>query len=677
MKHPKNNRSKKNQSGSEFFAKLSQLGSLNKNTDRTNQKRLDRRGGIGSTVVMGGLSEIQRIWVLFGIMAVLLVALFIRALWVQVINRDWYLQKADELRFFTLRQNIPVQRGMILDTKGLPLAGTARMVTVSFSPYDYAHAYYTNKRELEFAQNDRTRQKYTQAIERMNLTPLAQLSGIPKETLDEWVKLDDTFDVKKRQTEFNQSLTNLLKAQKLSRHTVLLQNVTPEIAQQVLDLKIKGITSENLDRRFYLQPEPNAPLLGYMTFHEKKVPNKKAKNGFSIIKEYKGTSGIEKTYDERLAGKSGQKLMLAGNKGAIEEIKEIRPAVAGETLNLTLDSRLQYVLYKELVELGRIQSARWASGMVVDVKTGDVLAMSSWPSFNANNLNELKEGEGFNERNRPVMDVLEPGSVMKPFTVVAALESGKYNVNTLIHTSPGSLTMTGRTIKDSANYGSITMAKLIQKSSNVASAKIALSLPPNAMSDIQKRFGFGQTTNLNLMNESAGKIQDSAKSASLRASMAYGYGQEVTLAQIAQAYATLGNGGVMRPLRLIKNDPIPKPVRIISETHAKTVVSMMQSVTENGGTAPLASISGYHVAGKTGTSRRARKNGYIEGEYRNIFAGVAPATNPRFAVVILVEDPKAQKYAGQTVAPVFANVMKETLRLYNVPFDKPLEPTQK
>lgn len=364
-------------------------------------------------------------------------------------------------------------------------------------------------------------------------------------------------------------------------------------------------------------------------------------------------------------------LTLRGFGSTIEEIGETRPKRDGENITLTLDSRLQYVLYKELVELGRTQSARSSAGIVVDVLTGDVLAMSSWPSFNSNNLDELM---GTNERNRVVMDAIEPGSVMKPFTVAAALDSGKYNVNTLIHTAPGSMNIGGSTIRDSGNYGSITMAKLIQKSSNVGPAKIALSLPNDAIADIQRRFGFGQKTNLNLAGEVSGIVR-TPKDTATRATMSYGYGQAVTLAQIAQAYATLGNHGVMHPLRLIKNDPAPEPKRVISEDNAQKIVAMMRTVTEQGGTATGATINGYHVAGKTGTSRRTDpvKGGYAEGQYRNIFAGVAPASNPRFAIAIIVEDPQKAKYAGQTVAPVFANVMKETLRLYNVPFDKPLD----
>lgn len=658
MKPTNPKRPKKTQGESALADKFGKLGSLGKKTDKSSQKKLSKHDKPHHGVVLiGGLQDVQRFWVVWAIMAVFFVALFARAFWLQVAHSQFYIDQAN--KFITSKQNTPVQRGMILDTNGLPLAGNAPLVTVVFSPYDYADTYYTNKRHLQKAQSEKSKKKYREALDNMDLTRLASVSSIPKETLASLVNIDDNINV-----EDKEAITKALPKGHGSRRMVIFNKTTPEIAETVMALKFAGITAERREQRFYLQPEPNAPILGYMSqvTHE----NKKI--------SYEGKAGIELSYDERLAGKAGQVLTLKGGGASIEEIKELRPKVDGETINLTIDSRLQYILYRELVELGRTQSARASAGMVVDVLTGDVLAMGSWPSYNANNLSELN---GTNERNRPVMDTIEPGSVMKPFTVAAALESGKYNVNTLIHTAPGSMSIAGgRTISDAGNYGSITMAKLIQKSSNVASAKIALSLPAGAIAETQKRFGFGQKTNMKLAGEKAGVVRTpKAGETALRATMAYGYGQEVTLAQIAQAYATLGNHGVMHPLRLVKNDPAPKPVRVISEAHAQSIVAMMRTVTEEGGTGLAARINGYHVAGKTGTSRRADtvKGGYAEGQYRNIFAGVAPASNPRFAVVILVEDPRKEKYAGQTVAPVFANVMKETLRLYNVPFDKPLD----
>lgn len=659
MKNPKKTSKTPKKSptkGQTLADKLGSLGSLGKQITKTHQRKVVHARA-KSVVLIGGLQDVRRFYLIWGVMVLGILALFVRAFWLQVVNAQTYIQKAQT--FITFRQSTPVNRGMILDTNGTPLAANAPLVTVLFSPYDYAQTYYETKRRLLKAQSDADKQHLNDKLSDMDLTRLANATNIPIQTLNEWVAIKDTVDVTD-----SQAVEQALPTGAGSRRKIILNKIPPELAQSILALKFAGITEERLQQRYYLQPEPNAQILGYMAY----VPDKQ--NPKKQI--HAGRAGLELKYNEQMAGKAGQVLMLRGSGTSIEEVKEIEPKIEGEDIVLTIDSRLQYILYKELVELGRIQSALSASGMVVDVLTGDVLAMGSWPSYNSNDLSKM---QGSNERNRVVMDSVEPGSVMKPFTVAAALESGKYNVNTLIHTT-GSMMVGDRTIKDAGNYGSITMGKLIQKSSNVASAKIALSLPAGAIAQMQQKFGFGKKTAMNLTGEVAGTLTvPKANDITRRATLAYGYGQGVTLAQITQAYAALGNHGVLNPLRLVKNEPREKPVRVISEAHAKSIVAMMRSVTEEGGTGMQARINGYHVAGKTGTSRRADpvKGGYIEGQYRNIFAGVAPASNPRFAVVILVEDPRKEKYAGQTVAPVFANVMKETLRLYNVPFDKPLD----
>ncbi len=270
-------------------------------------------------------------------------------------------------------------------------------------------------------------------------------------------------------------------------------------------------------------------------------------------------------------------------------------------------------------------------------------------------------------------------SVVKPFTVAAALESGKYGVKSKINTSPGSIKVKGYTIRDHKDLGVIGFTELLQHSSNVASTKIALNLPATAISDMQTRFGLGKKTGLDFPSEQAGTLITPKKSdTTRRATLSYGYGLQVTLAQIAQAYATLGAGGVLHPLTLVKHNKgsdsnINSDVQVISKEHALSIVKMMESVTEEGGTAVAAAIDGYRVAGKTGTSRRIDpEGGYYTDRYRTVFAGIAPVSKPKLAIVILVEDPRKNKYAGEVTAPVFHNVMKEALRLYNVPLDKPL-----
>lgn len=592
------------------------------------------------------------------IIVIAFVALFGRAFQLQILWSSALVAKGDE--FITSKKELPVYRGMITDTFGVPLAANAPLTTVIFNPRMYAEKYYSLQKTIKTSKKQSDIEKAQKQLQEMDLNKLAAVANFSVEKLKRAVAIDPSVDVTDKE-----AVKQALPKGHGSRRLPILTRVPPEVAKPVTDLDFQAVSEEGLFQRYYLQAEPNAPLLGYM------VRDAKDDKKFKLI----GAAGIERQYEKELAGEAGSALVLQDTKqSAIKEIKEIKPAVEGQDIHLTIDSRLQYVLYKELEQVGREQSARFSAGIVVDVLTGDVLALGSWPSFNSN---DLSERTGQSERNRVLMDTFEPGSVMKPFTVAAALESGKYSVNSLIDTSPGSMSLAGYTIRDSANYGSITLAKLIQKSSNVASAKIALNLPVNAISEMQRRFGFGQKTALQFYGEKAGFVRDpEGVNAPSRATLSYGYGQNVTLAQVAQAYAALANHGEFRPLRLVKNQaPLPSK-QVIDAKHAEAIVQMMELVTEQGGTAQAAAINGYRVAGKTGTSRRAKNGGYHTDQYRTIFAGIAPASSPRFVSVILVEDPRRQFYGGVVAAPVFHDVMKEALRLYNVPFDKPLKAEQ-
>lgn len=606
--------------------------------------------------MLGGMHDVGRYRAVWVVMAMSFLLLFARAFYLQVINSPFLIEKGDQL--ITAKRAMPVYRGMITDTAGAPLAANAPLSTVVFSPYDYALKYYDLDKIIKTSPDQKKRDEALKQLKEMDLVKLSGMANFPLDKLQKAVAIDTAVDVT------DESAVNaVLPKGAGSRRIILLSKAPPELVEPLMQLKFAGVSEEKFFQRYYLQAEPNAQILGYM------AQSNDEKNG-----GYVGRAGIEAKYEKQLAGEKGQVLILKdAHRSVIKELKEIKPQVAGQDIQLTIDSRLQYVLYKELEQVGRVQSARSSSGIVVDVLTGDVLALGSWPSFNSNNL---AERTGANERNRPVLDTFEPGSIMKPFTVAAALESGKYSVNSLIDTAPGSMYVGGYTIRDSSNYGSITLAKLIQKSSNVASAKIALSLGANDIADIQRRFGFGKKTALNFPAEASGSVKNpnGEKDTTRRATLSYGYGQSVTLAQVAQAYAGLANYGQMHPLRLVKSEESAEPTKVIEARHAEAIVKMMELVTEQGGTARAAAINGYRVAGKTGTSRRAKpEGGYYTDQYRTTFAGIAPASNPRFVVAILVEDPRRQHYGGVVAAPVFHNVMKEALRLYNVPFDKPLQ----
>lgn len=621
-----------------------------------NSKRAFLKKASGASSRGGFENDKNRFRTVWGVALIILALLIGRAYHIQVANAKFYQDKGDEL--ITSVRTQKSYRGMITDRNNLPLAVSAPLATVSFSPHDYAREYYELKR-VKTANPDspKLQARMQERLDNMKLVTLAAAANIPVSELQKATAIDDSVDV----TDAD-AVKAALPSGAGSHYLPLLNKVTPEIAQSVSSLDFPGVYEKNFFQRYYPQPQPNSQLLGFM-----------GQNANDPEGGYEGRAGIERQYDTMLAGDDGKVLVLKDAKqNSLKEIKQIEPEIAGKDVALTIDSRLQYLLYKELEKVGRLQQARWSTGMVVDVQTGEVLALSTWPSFNSNNLNEMT---GENQRNRAVLDIFEPGSVMKPFTVATALDSGKYTANSLINTNPGSIRVRGYTIRDHDNLGTINLATLLQKSSNVASTKIALSLPPDAITNMQRQFGFGSKTPLQFPGEGSGLVvTPKEKETARRATVSYGYGLQVTLAQVAQAYSALAAGGVMHPLTLIKNNKAPPSKRIMAREQAMSIVQMLESVTEEGGTAKAAAIDGYRVAGKTGTSRRINPDGgYYTDQYRNVFAGMVPASNPRLVGVILVEDPRGLYYAGLTAAPVFHNVMKEALRLYNVPLDKPLQ----
>ena len=625
-------------------------------TSVKNRKKIAFNKASGASVRGGFESDKNRFRTVWGLALMVLALLIGRAYYLQVANAQFYQAKGEEL--ITGVRTQKSYRGMITDRNNLPLAVSAPLATVSFSPHDYAREYYELKRIVQTnPDHPKLQARMQKRIDEMDLTRLAAAANVSVDDLKKAVAIDDTLDVTDED-----AVKAALPSGAGSHYFLLLNKVTPEIAQSVSALEFPGVYEKNFFQRYYPQPQPNSQLLGFM-----------GQNANDPEGGYEGRAGIERQHEKTLAGKDGKVLILKDAKqNSLKEIKQLEPEVAGQDVALTIDSRLQYLLYKELEKAGRLQEARWATGMVVDVQTGEVLALSTWPSFNSNNLNEMT---GENQRNRAVLDVFEPGSVMKPFTVATALNSGQYTRDSLIDTNPGSIRVRGYTIRDHDNLGIINLSTLLQKSSNVASTKIALSLPPEAISDMQRRFGFGSKTSLQLPGESSGLITTpKEKETSRRATVSYGYGLQVTLAQIAQAYSALAAGGVMHPLTLVKTDNAPAGKRILANDQALSIVNMLETVTAPGGTATAAAIDGYRVAGKTGTSRRINPDGgYYTDQYRNVFAGIVPASNPRLVGVILIEDPRGYHYAGLTAAPVFHNVMKEAMRLYNVPLDKPLQ----
>ncbi len=429
----------------------------------------------------------------------------------------------------------------------------------------------------------------------------------------------------------------------------LARQLTPEQAEDVLKLEIPGIYGKGEYKRFYPAGEVAAQLVG-----------------FTNIDDH-GQEGMELAYDEVLTGVPGAKQVLKDLKGrVIKELGLIRSEKAGENLSLSIDLRLQYTAYRELK--AAVAQFKAASGSVVllDVRTGEVLAMANQPSFNPNDRGQLNSDA---LRNRAVTDLVEPGSTMKPLTVLAALESGKYVPETMIDTNPGYIRVGRKTFYDHRNYGVIDLTGLLMKSSQVGTTKIALSLEPEHIREMFSRVGLGESPGTGFPGESPGSLPEHRRWRPVeRANFAFGLGLSASALQIAQAYAVLANDGVRRQVTLLKTDEIPEGETVADANHVARVREMMASVTRAGGTATRAAIPSYEVAGKTGTVHKVGKNGYEKNRYVGLFAGMVPADNPRLVAVVIINDPRGGKYfGGEVAAPVFSNVVADALRMLKIP----------
>lgn len=439
----------------------------------------------------------------------------------------------------------------------------------------------------------------------------------------------------------------------------LKRHVSPELAGKVRQLALPGVALQREYRRYY----PMAEVTGHVV-------------GFTDIDD-RGQEGMELALDARLRGIEGGKRVLKDNMGeVVEDVESIAEPQPGEDVTLSIDRRLQYLAYRELKAAVKTNRARSASAVILDVHTGEVLAMVNQPSFNPNNRASF---ESSHYRNRAVTDVFEPGSTMKPFTVAAALELGEIGPSTVIDTAPGYLRVGSNTIRDAVNYGQIDITKILQKSSNIGATKIALSMTPEALWKALDRLGFGLSSGSRFPGEADGRIGDYWRwSPVQQASRAYGYGIQVTALQLARAYAVLANDGLLKPISFLKLDQAPAGERVISAEVAAQVRHMLESVVDAEGTGSRAKVAGYRVAGKTGTVHRSGRGGYAEDRYAALFAGIAPASRPRLAMVVVVQDPMLGDYhGGQVAAPLFAKVMRGALRLMNVvPDDLNAPPSQ-
>jgi cell division protein FtsI (penicillin-binding protein 3) len=518
-----------------------------------------------------------------------------------------FYQQKADARF--LREvPIPTSRGMITDRNGEPLAVSSPVESLWANPQELANN--------------------PAAVAR-----LAEATGLPADYLARYVS-------QRKDKEFMY----------VPRH----RRINPAVAQKILALKIPGVFAQREFRRFYPQGEAVAHVLGFTNVDDQ------------------GQEGVELAFDDWLSGTPGAQKVIRDRHGRIvEHVDLLRPAEPGKDLVLSIDRRIQFLAYRELKRTLLETGAASGSVVILDVATGEVLAMANLPSYNNNKVS----GENRDAyRNRAVTDLLEPGSTMKPLTVAAALEAGVITPTTRFNTSPGWIANGRYRTSDFKNYGVLDTTGIITKSSNVGVSKIVHMLPDREFDAFLRRFGYGASTGSGFPGEAAGIFPTpDSWFGTTKQTLSYGYGISVTPLQIARAYATLGNGGRAVTPTFVKGGHSGESQQVLDPRVAAEVMRMMQTVTEPGGTATRAAILGYHVAGKTGTARKSSGGGYSR-RYIAYFAGLVPVERPRFAVTVVVNDPDpsagGSTYGGGYVsAPLFARVMEGALRLMDVPPD--------
>lgn len=478
-------------------------------------------------------------------------------------------------------------------------------------------------------------------------TPVDSIWAHPQEFAegkDRWPALGELLDITQAQLE-------KLAAKYADREFMYLRrHLAPDLAQQVEALNVPGVGLIREYRRYY----PAGPVAGHAV-------------GFTNV-DNQGQEGVELAFNTHLSGVDGTKRVLRDRLGHIvEDLELIRPAIDGKNLFITLDSRLQYLAYRQLKSAVHKHKADSASAIILDATNGEVLAMVNEPSFNPNNRDRLRSA---NFRNRAVTDVFEPGSTIKPFTAAMALQSRQYGPDTRVDTSPGFYRIGRHTIRDVHDYGLLTVSRVISKSSNVGAAKIALSLAPERLWQTLRGVGFGSSTASGLPGEVSGRLAARKRWRPIEhATLAFGYGISSTPLQLARAYACLASGGLLLPVTLLRGSATAGR-RVLPEAVTRSIRDMLHEAASERGTGKAALVPQYRIAGKTGTVRKNTPTGYAQNRYSSIFAGFAPVTKPRLVMVVVIDDPAAGKYyGGDVAAPVFARVMSGALRLLNVPPD--------
>lgn len=530
-----------------------------------------------------------------------------RSMYLQAVDND-FLQMKGESRFSRVL-DVPATRGRILDRNGEAVAISTPVKSIWAIPED------------------------------------AQLSPGQMKTLATVLKADPV-ELEKRLADTTRDFV------------YLKRQISPEQAENVIELGLPGVFSQREYRRYYPGGDSMAHVIGFTGAGDA------------------GQEGIELAFQASLAGKAGSRRVIKDRLGRIvEDIESIRDAKDGRDLVLSIDGKIQNIAFGALKAAVLAHKARAGAIIALDVRSGEILALANLPSYNPNNRGRLT---GAQLRNRAMTDMFEPGSTLKPFTIALALDEGRVRPNTVIQTAPGRLTIANYTIHDAHPEGALTVAQVIQKSSNVGAAKIALGLPREDMWDMFKRVGFGSASELGFPGEAHGKVRDWKTWRPIeQATMSYGHGISVSLVQLARAYSIFARDGELVPLTLTRRDMPVAGRRVIGIETARAVRAMLEMAVQPGGTAPRARLMGYRVAGKTGTAHKQENGGYAAHKYISSFVGFAPASNPRVVIAVTIDEPSnGQYYGGLVAAPVFATVMQGALRALGVAPDAPMQPPE-
>jgi len=540
-----------------------------------------------------------RFYLVLGIVVLIYLALAARTAFIQVIEPDMLKKQGDMRSLRTAAKE--VQRGSIVDRNGNELAVSVPVETVYADPKTV-----------------------------MDKNGLAMV--------EHWNALADVLgqDVNK--------LTSRIVRNPNKRFVYVERQVSPVMANYIKELKIPGIHLRKESKRYYPAGEISAHVVGFTNVDDK------------------GIEGIERVYDQLLTGEGGAKKFRKDAKGRKIEILEIEEAKPPQDLTLSIDQRIQSIAYRELKGAVKAFKATSGSVLVIDVDSGEILAMVNAPSFNPNNRANTPANR---IRNRAITDIFEPGSTMKPLSLLSSMEFGVAEPSTIVNTSPGWMRLGGRRIGDPWNHGKLTMEEILIHSSNMGTAKLALSMPKEFLLDKFYQAGFSEETGTGLIGESSGMFADRHRWSDHEiASLSYGYNLAITPLQLARFYTAVANGGVKRPLSIVKLDKTPEGERIFSKNLTGELREMLEGVVEKG--AKKAQVEGYRVGGKTGTAIKAVAGGYGN-DYIGLFAGMAPIDNPEVVVVVVINEPGGDLYhGGDVAAPVFSRVMKGTLQVLNV-----------